>query len=88
MENLLKCPACGKTIIAEEEFTHKCIFEAIEIPVSYYYEVIGNGEKVIVAKGTGGKFYRLVAESPDAGQPKKTTEVGTICQNRKILSAK
>ena len=56
MNNIVTCPSCGKTIIAEEEHSHKCVFDVVEIPVIHYYEI----NEGITAKGVNGKFYRLV----------------------------
>jgi hypothetical protein len=79
MSNVLKCRDCGKTIIAEEEHTHKCAFGITEIPVIYYYELVKDGESVIVAKGKNGRYFRLVAKSPTGtGQPGRPTVNGTI----------
>lgn len=80
MSNIFKCQDCGKTLIEEEQFSHECVFGVVEIPVLYYYEVVKDGENVVVAKGTNGRFYRLVNQSPtEAGQPRRPTVNGTIC---------
>jgi len=67
-------------MIAEERIVHECPSLTKEIRVAYYYEVIKDGESVVVAKGIDGMFYRLVAKSPTgAGQPGRPTINGTIC---------
>lgn len=83
MNNVLNCPDCGKTIIAEEERMHECVLGVTEIPVIYYYEVVKDGESVIVAKGKNGRYFRLIATSPTGvGQSGKPTVNGTICGYR------
>jgi len=80
MSNVVKCQKCRKSLIAEELEAHECQALTREIRVAYYYEVVKDGQRVVVAKGIDGTFYRLVAESPTgAGQPRKPTINGTIC---------
>jgi hypothetical protein len=79
MDNIIRCSSCKKVIIAEEEHTHKCIFDVIEIPITDYYERNSN----IVAWALNGKVYRLVkSASPKWDNPPKNPKEG---QNRFLL---
>ncbi len=60
MENIIRCSACGKSIIAEEEFIHKCRFDVIDIPVSDFFIVKKGDHESVIAKGLNGKSYRFV----------------------------
>jgi hypothetical protein len=74
LDNIFKCPSCKKTFISEEEYTHKCDFDVVEIPVTDYYE----RDSKIVAWGINGKVYPLVkGESPRVGRSIKSPEDGT-----------
>ena len=61
MENIFRCPSCKKVFIGEEAFTHKCIFDVVEIPISDFYEREGK----VIAWGVNGKVYRLTKPSAE-----------------------
>ena len=60
MENIIKCSTCRKTIIADEEFTHRCQFDLVNIPVSGFFTVKKNGKESVIGLGLNGKSYRFV----------------------------
>lgn len=84
MDNIFKCASCGKTFIAEEKFTHKCVFDVEEIPITDYFERKTEDKTSIVAWGLNGRIYRLVKQhnlptkneqpSPEVERFKKSPE--------------
>ncbi len=60
MDNIKECTTCGKTIIADEEFIHKCASDLIDIPVSSFFTHGEGDQKVAIGFGINGKSYRFV----------------------------
>jgi len=62
--NIVKCPRCGRVLIAEEYPSDTCNprFRGVkEIIIDWHYETKSDdGHNVVMAKGLDGVLYRLV----------------------------
>jgi hypothetical protein len=65
MHNVVRCPICRHTLIAEERTTHKCHGVVKEIPISFSYTLIKHGTKTIICRGLDGVLYKLVQTSDE-----------------------
>ena|SRR5487761_684891 len=85
LDNVMKCSTCGKTIVADEEFTHKCQFDLVDIPVSDVFIRMNDDQESAIGHGLNGKYYRLLKKlktSPEMKRSRIYPEDETDPKNR------